>query len=295
MSSVRKSSTVRRGCRWPLMVVMLAISGPALARDPSATPGPPASPNQDAVSRSAPSPSPLTFAPGKTSSGWLPFEFVAGTRIFIAATINGRPVLAMLDSGASSTVLDRRFATSLGLTPKGDLTGEGAGGSTPYGIVHGVDLKLGDLDWKGGAAVGNRPVGGRTTCRSLAAGNPGRRVVSLRSRRHRFSRSQDRVPRSILLPRPGKRSRGDVDIFRREPCSLGACRRTLGKALIRFGERRRLGSISELLEAPWVRQPSDFDSLGRRCRGNERSESRDDPNHRSWRCDLRQSADEARE
>lgn len=97
--------------------------------------------------------SPLTFAPGKTSSGWLPFEYVAGTRIFVPATINGRAVLAMLDSGASSTVLDRRFASGLGLVPKGELTGEGAGGSTPYGIVQGIKLKLGDLSWNGGDAV----------------------------------------------------------------------------------------------------------------------------------------------
>jgi hypothetical protein len=153
MLSIRKSSNAGRGCQLPLMVAMLAIGGPVLGRDPPATSSPPASAKQDAVSQPAPSQSPLAFAPGKTSSGWLPFEFVAGTRIFFAATINGRPVLAMLDSGASSTVLDRRFASSLGLTPKGDLTGEGAGGSTPYGVVKGVDLKLGDLDWKGGAAV----------------------------------------------------------------------------------------------------------------------------------------------
>ena len=101
----------------------------------------------------AASPSPLTFAPGKTSSGWLPFEFVAGTRIFVRATINGRPVLAMLDSGASSTVIDQRFASSLGLSPKGDLTGQGAGGSTQYSVVEGVSLKLGDLSWNGGTAV----------------------------------------------------------------------------------------------------------------------------------------------
>lgn len=97
--------------------------------------------------------SPMTFARGKTSSGWLPFEYVAGTRIFVRATVNGRPVLAMLDSGASSTVVDRRFASRLGLSPKGDLTGEGAGGSTPYSVVHGVTVQLGDLSWNGGDAV----------------------------------------------------------------------------------------------------------------------------------------------
>lgn len=97
--------------------------------------------------------SPLTFAEGKTSSGWLPFEFVAGTRIFVRATVNGRPVLAMLDSGASSSVLDRRFASSLGLSAKGDLTGEGAGGTTQYSVVKGITVKLGDLSWNGGGAV----------------------------------------------------------------------------------------------------------------------------------------------
>ncbi len=104
------------------------------------------------ASDSASSP-PLTFARGKTSSGWLPFEFVAGTRIFVWATINGRPVLAMLDSGASSTVLDRRFASSLDLSPKGDLTGEGAGGSTQYSMVRGATVKLGDLSWNGDAVA----------------------------------------------------------------------------------------------------------------------------------------------
>jgi hypothetical protein len=101
----------------------------------------------------APSASSLTFAAGKASSGWIPFEYVAGTRIFVPATINGLPVLAMIDSGASSTVLDRRFASRLGLKPKGNLTGEGAGGSTSYGILQGVTLKLGDLSWNGGSAV----------------------------------------------------------------------------------------------------------------------------------------------
>ena len=110
-------------------------------------------PQQSPATVGTPLSSPLTFAEGKTSSGWLPFEFVAGTRIFVRATINGRPVLAMLDSGASSTVLDRRFASSLGLNPKGDLSGEGAGGSIQYSVVQGVTVKLGDLSWNSGDAV----------------------------------------------------------------------------------------------------------------------------------------------
>jgi hypothetical protein len=110
-------------------------------------------PEHSSAATGATSSSPMTFAPGKTSSGWLPFEFVAGTRIFVRATVNGRSVLAMLDSGASSPVLDRRFATSLGLSAKSDLTGEGAGGSTQYSVVQGVTVKLGDLTWNGGDVV----------------------------------------------------------------------------------------------------------------------------------------------
>ena len=110
-------------------------------------------PERSPAAIGAASSSPMTFAHGETSSGWLPFEFVAGTRIFVPATVNGRPVLAMLDSGASSSVLDRRFASSLGLSPKGDLTGQGAGGSTQYSVVQGVRVKLGDLSWNGGDAV----------------------------------------------------------------------------------------------------------------------------------------------
>ena len=59
----------------------------------------------------------------------------------------------MLDSGASSTVLDRRFASSLGLSQMGDLTGQGAGGSTQYSVVKGMTVQLGDLSWNGGDAV----------------------------------------------------------------------------------------------------------------------------------------------
>lgn len=95
----------------------------------------------------------LTFSSGKTSSGWLPFEYFDGTRIFIPAEINGHAALVLLDSGASETVLDRRFSSEIGLVPEGDLVGQGAGGSTAYSVVQGVDLKVGDLRWLGGTAV----------------------------------------------------------------------------------------------------------------------------------------------
>ena len=96
----------------------------------------------------------LTYAEGRTSSGWLPFELEGNVRIFIPATVNGRSVKVMLDSGASATVLDRRFVTALGLKTVGDLTAEGSGGSDQYGVVHGVVIRLGDLTIENSETVG---------------------------------------------------------------------------------------------------------------------------------------------
>ncbi len=48
-------------------------------------------------------------------------------RYFVRATVNGSPVLALLDSGAEMTVLDDDFAARLGLTASGGATARGSG------------------------------------------------------------------------------------------------------------------------------------------------------------------------
>ena len=85
------------------------------------------------------------FDRGAASSGWLPFEYLGGTRIFVPVQVDGRSVEAMLDSGASATVIDGRFAATLGLRPHGDAAGDGAGGGGRYGEVDGVKLRLGGM------------------------------------------------------------------------------------------------------------------------------------------------------
>jgi hypothetical protein len=90
----------------------------------------------------------IRFASGARSSGWIPFEFFAGNRIFIPALINGRPTSVMLDTAASSTVLDKRFASSLGLTG-----GLGTEGAASYSQLHGVTLTLGHAAVANNAAV----------------------------------------------------------------------------------------------------------------------------------------------
>ncbi|RYF24079.1 MAG: hypothetical protein EOO77_00905, partial [Oxalobacteraceae bacterium] len=96
---------------------------------------------------------PVRLPVGKSSSGWLKFEFYAGNRILIPVVVNGQPVVALLDSAASSTVLDRAFTKKLGLTVKGALTGGADGGAVAYGNVTGVDIKIGDLQWAGVAVA----------------------------------------------------------------------------------------------------------------------------------------------
>lgn len=99
-------------------------------------------------------PATLSYTDDARSSGWIPFTLFDGVRMFFPATINGRQVEVMLDSGAEVTVLDERFVSELGLRSVGDLTAQGAGGSGQYGIVDGVQIGLGALSISNSRTVG---------------------------------------------------------------------------------------------------------------------------------------------
>jgi len=95
----------------------------------------------------------VRYAQGASSSGWIKFELFAGSMILIPAEVNGKKVFALLDSGASSTVLDSSFASDIGLCSKGHHIGGADGGPVAYGNVKGVDLQLGKLRWRGQAVA----------------------------------------------------------------------------------------------------------------------------------------------
>jgi Aspartyl protease/PDZ domain len=86
-----------------------------------------------------------TFSNGASSTGWIPFEFFGGTRIFIPAKVNGRDVVVLLDSGAQSSVIDKGLAQSIGLKPKGEGNLQGSGGDETAAIVDGVTVEVGAL------------------------------------------------------------------------------------------------------------------------------------------------------
>ncbi|HLI65092.1 MAG TPA: aspartyl protease family protein [Caulobacteraceae bacterium] len=88
------------------------------------------------------------FADGAASTGWIPFELYAGRQIYVPVTVNGRQTAALLDNGATISILDSDFATSLGLAPRGAFPTPGSGGVGVTGRVGGVTVEIGNLTLK---------------------------------------------------------------------------------------------------------------------------------------------------
>ncbi|UCD16852.1 MAG: aspartyl protease family protein [Candidatus Zixiibacteriota bacterium] len=65
----------------------------------------------------------FTFANGKSAEN-IPFQFIEH-HIYLEVSINGKIRLWVLDSGASVSLIDRKFAEELGLEVKGEVKGRG--------------------------------------------------------------------------------------------------------------------------------------------------------------------------
>ncbi|MDQ3482110.1 MAG: retropepsin-like domain-containing protein, partial [Pseudomonadota bacterium] len=68
-----------------------------------------------------------------------------GTRIYIPATVNGREVEVLLDSGADTTVLDKSFAESVGRQMVGAGVATGSGGEMEAGYAKDIVIEIGDM------------------------------------------------------------------------------------------------------------------------------------------------------
>ncbi|QSQ17107.1 retropepsin-like aspartic protease [Myxococcus landrumensis] len=86
-----------------------------------------------------------TFAKGRRSTGFMPFEFFNENRVYIPAQVNGRATPVLLDSGAAMTVVDAAYARELGLKVQGQIAAVGSGGQAQAQFASGVDITLGDL------------------------------------------------------------------------------------------------------------------------------------------------------
>lgn len=85
------------------------------------------------------------IAGGAHSTGWMPFELYAASRVYIPAVVNGVQTEVLLDSGAEMTVLDKAFAEQLGLEMSGDVAAVGAGGVASAQFAKHVNIQLGDI------------------------------------------------------------------------------------------------------------------------------------------------------
>ena len=75
----------------------------------------------------------------------IPFELFRGNRIFVPAAINGHQTSVLLDTGASSTTVDRAYARSIGLPEGQKIMGHGPGGDVEAELVRDVTLEVGGL------------------------------------------------------------------------------------------------------------------------------------------------------
>ena len=90
----------------------------------------------------------VSFAGGGASSGWIPFQSIDHA-IFLQMTLNGQPVRALLDSGASQTAIDMKFARTHGIAAVGAFMTGGQGGTISTAYAPGLAVKIGDLRLNG--------------------------------------------------------------------------------------------------------------------------------------------------
>jgi predicted aspartyl protease len=86
-----------------------------------------------------------SFAAGTITTGWLPLEAPSDRRLVVKGRVNGVETRIMIDSAASSPVLDTGFADSLGLEQLGDGVAKGVGGKREVTYRSGVRIEIGSL------------------------------------------------------------------------------------------------------------------------------------------------------
>jgi hypothetical protein len=94
----------------------------------------------------APAPLPDRVVPqlARNSSGWVPFQFLEH-EIYLPITLNGHKVLAILDSGASFSVVDSGSAAAYGVHGLGHFATAGQGGTAAVAYAPNVTLSVGSM------------------------------------------------------------------------------------------------------------------------------------------------------
>lgn len=91
-----------------------------------------------------------TWLASDSEARWVPFTLTSGNQIRFVATVDGRPVGAILDTGVSDSAMSRRLAPKLrgrGVPP---ATASAIGGAVPIAWATSPTIGFGGLDHKGG-------------------------------------------------------------------------------------------------------------------------------------------------
>jgi hypothetical protein len=84
-----------------------------------------------------------TTAAQQGATGTYPLTLTRGSRLLVAAMINGHPVEALLDSAAEATLIDPRLAHELNLAPGTAAAGQGSGAQGfEAQLIDGVQLEV---------------------------------------------------------------------------------------------------------------------------------------------------------
>jgi hypothetical protein len=95
-----------------------------------------------------------SFADNAASSGWIDFEPGAGDAIYLPVRVDGRAASALLDTGASTSVVDSRLAATLTLKTVGSNPIAEAGSTAGAAeFVSGVSFDAGGLRLRGVTAA----------------------------------------------------------------------------------------------------------------------------------------------
>ncbi len=93
------------------------------------------------------------FTAGQNSTGWLELKIDPARGLLLPVELNGKPVLALLDSGASGSAISLDDLPGLGLKAGGYLYNRGASTEIVAQTVRGAEIRIGDLTLRDPAIV----------------------------------------------------------------------------------------------------------------------------------------------
>ncbi|MDH7972597.1 pepsin/retropepsin-like aspartic protease family protein, partial [Sphingomonas sp. AR_OL41] len=91
-----------------------------------------------------------TWLASDSEARWVPFTLTGGNQIRFIATVDGRPVGAILDTGVSDSAMSHRLAPKLRARATTPGTANAIGGAVPIAWASSPRVGFGGLDHKGG-------------------------------------------------------------------------------------------------------------------------------------------------